>query len=48
MRRMQESPYELVRELCRMIFTSLGTLPGAGDQVPVPQLVSQMRRLLRG
>src|SRR2546430_11521470 len=36
MRNMQENHYELFRELCRMIFTSLATLPGAGDDIPVP------------
>ena len=46
MRSLLENPYEVSRELCRMIFTSLGTLPGASDTLPVPQLVSQMRRLL--
>src|SRR2546428_361955 len=46
MRTLLESPYEFFRELCRMIFSSLGSLPGAADTLPVPQLASQMRRLL--
>ena len=45
-RSLLESPYEVFKELCRMIFTSLGSLPGAADTLPVPTLVSQMRRLL--
>src|SRR6266567_631156 len=46
MRQVQESPYEFFRELVRIVFTSLGTLPGAADTIPVSHLVSQMRRLL--
>src|SRR5437660_1434954 len=45
-RQVQESPYEFFRELCRIVFTSLGTLPGASDDIPVPTLVARMRQLL--
>src|SRR6266581_3801280 len=36
MRQVQESPYEFFRELVRIIFISLGTLPGASDDIPIP------------
>jgi len=46
MRQVQESQYELSRELMRAVFASLGAaLPGSQDPLPVPTLAAQIRRL---